>query len=106
MGPDAWRDFLYDAESALARISAAEYDAAIVGQARACGHIFNRPLAVLSGGAGTGKTIMASVIASIVGSRFIEINSTSSGVVECKRIFAEARSELGLTRRKTNYILR
>lgn len=56
MGPEVWRDFLYLPDSALARTSAAEYDEAISGQARACGLVFNRPLAVLSGGAGTGKT--------------------------------------------------
>ena len=59
------------------------------------------PSMILWGSAGTGKTTIARVIASIVGSRFIEINSTSSGVAECKKIFAEARSELGLTGRKT-----
>lgn len=64
MGPDAWRDFLYDPESALAKTSAAEYDAALAGQARACGLVFNRPLAVLSGGAGTGKT---TVVRALVG---------------------------------------
>jgi putative ATPase len=59
------------------------------------------PSMILWGSAGTGKTTIARVIASVVGSRFIEINSTSSGVAECKKIFAEARSELGLTGRKT-----
>ena len=59
------------------------------------------PSMILWGAAGTGKTTIARVIASIVGSRFVEINSTSSGVAECKKIFAEARSELGLTGRKT-----
>lgn len=59
------------------------------------------PSMILWGSAGTGKTTIARVIAGIVGSRFIEINSTSSGVAECKKIFAEARSELGLTGRKT-----
>jgi putative ATPase len=59
------------------------------------------PSMILWGSAGTGKTTIARVIADIVGSRFIEINSTSSGVAECKKIFAEARSELGLTGRKT-----
>ncbi|KAK4941230.1 DNA-dependent ATPase mgs1 [Elasticomyces elasticus] len=59
------------------------------------------PSMILWGGAGTGKTTIARVIASMVGSRFVEINSTSSGVAECKKIFAEARSELGLTGRKT-----
>ncbi|EAW10555.1 ssDNA-dependent ATPase MGS1 [Aspergillus clavatus NRRL 1] len=59
------------------------------------------PSMILWGHAGTGKTTIARVIASMVGSRFVEINSTSSGVAECKKIFAEARSELNLTGRKT-----
>lgn len=59
------------------------------------------PSMILWGGAGTGKTTIARVIANMVGSRFVEINSTSSGVAECKKIFAEARGELGLTGRKT-----
>ena len=59
------------------------------------------PSMILWGAAGTGKTTIARVIASMVGSRFVEINSTSSGVAECKKLFAEARSELGLTGRKT-----
>lgn len=59
------------------------------------------PSMILWGHAGTGKTTIARVVASMVGSRFVEINSTSSGVAECKKIFSEARSELGLTGRKT-----
>jgi putative ATPase len=37
----------------------------------------------------------------MVGSHFVEINSTSSGVAECKKIFADARSQLALTARPT-----
>lgn len=59
------------------------------------------PSMILWGGAGTGKTTIARVIANMVGSRFLEINSTSSGVAECKKIFSEARAELVLTGRKT-----
>ncbi|KAF9887972.1 hypothetical protein FE257_009361 [Aspergillus nanangensis] len=59
------------------------------------------PSMILWGGPGTGKTTIARVVASMVGSRFVEINSTSSGVAECKKIFSEARSELSLTGRKT-----
>ncbi|EER23576.1 hypothetical protein D8B26_001701 [Coccidioides posadasii str. Silveira] len=59
------------------------------------------PSMILWGGAGTGKTTIARVIATMVGSRFVEINSTSSGVAECKKIFAEARNELRLAGRKT-----
>ena len=59
------------------------------------------PSMILWGGPGTGKTTIARVVANMVGSRFNEINSTSSGVAECKKIFAEAKAELGLTGRKT-----
>ncbi|KAN0070614.1 DNA polymerase III, clamp loader complex, gamma/delta/delta subunit [Elaphomyces granulatus] len=59
------------------------------------------PSMILWGGAGTGKTTIARVIASTVRSRFVEINSTSCGVAECKKIFSEARSELTLTGMKT-----
>ena len=59
------------------------------------------PSMILWGAAGTGKTTIARVIAQIVGSRFVEINSTSSGVAECKKIFTEAGNELRLTGRKT-----
>ena len=59
------------------------------------------PSMILWGAAGTGKTTIARVIAHMVGSRFVEINSTSSGVGECKKIFAEAGNELRLTGRKT-----
>lgn len=59
------------------------------------------PSMILWGGSGTGKTTIARIIASVVGSRFVEINSTSSNVAECKKIFSEAKNELGLTGRKT-----
>ena len=59
------------------------------------------PSMILWGSAGTGKTTIARVIANMVGSRFVEINSTSSGVAECKKYFAEAKGELSLTGRKT-----
>ena len=59
------------------------------------------PSMILWGNAGTGKTTIARVVANMVGSRFVEINSTSSGVAECKKLFAEAKGELGLTGRKT-----
>lgn len=59
------------------------------------------PSMVLWGGPGTGKTTIARLIAKTAGNRFVEINSTSTGVGECKKLFAEARSELSLTGRKT-----
>ncbi|TKA25864.1 hypothetical protein B0A50_05619 [Salinomyces thailandicus] len=59
------------------------------------------PSMILWGGPGTGKTTIARLIAQTAGTRFVEINSTSSGVQECKKLFQEAKNELGLTGRKT-----
>ncbi|EME80147.1 uncharacterized protein MYCFIDRAFT_204474 [Pseudocercospora fijiensis CIRAD86] len=59
------------------------------------------PSMILWGGPGTGKTTIARLIAQTAGTRFVEINSTSSGVAECKKLFADAKNELGLTGRKT-----
>ena len=59
------------------------------------------PSMILWGASGTGKTTIARCIARMVGSRFIEMNATSSGVAECKKIFGDAANELALTGRKT-----
>lgn len=59
------------------------------------------PSMILWGGPGTGKTTIARLIAKTADKRFVEINSTSSGVAECKKLFAEARNELSLTGRGT-----
>jgi putative ATPase len=59
------------------------------------------PSMVLWGGPGTGKTTIARLIANTSGSRFVEINSTSTGVAEVKKIFAESLKELQLTGRRT-----
>lgn len=59
------------------------------------------PSMILWGASGTGKTTIARCIAQMVGSRFIELNATSSGVQECKKLFLEAANELQLTGRKT-----
>lgn len=59
------------------------------------------PSMILWGGPGTGKTTIARLIAQTAGSRFVEINSTSTGVGEVKKLFSEARNELNLTGRKT-----
>ncbi|GAW15738.1 hypothetical protein ANO14919_051570 [Xylariales sp. No.14919] len=59
------------------------------------------PSMILWGASGTGKTTIARCIANQAGSRFIEMNATSSGVAECKKLFAEAANELALTGRKT-----
>jgi putative ATPase len=52
------------------------------------------PSMILWGGPGSGKTTIARIIAKMSGSRFVEINSTSSGVAECKKLFADAKADL------------
>ncbi|KAF2830097.1 P-loop containing nucleoside triphosphate hydrolase protein [Ophiobolus disseminans] len=59
------------------------------------------PSLVLWGRPGTGKTTIARLIANTSGSRFVEINSTSTKLEEVRRIFAESMKELQLTGRKT-----
>lgn len=59
------------------------------------------PSMVLWGGPGTGKTTIARLIANTSGCRFVEINSTSSGVAEVKKIFSDSLKELQFTGRKT-----
>ncbi|KXJ96524.1 DNA polymerase III, clamp loader complex, gamma/delta/delta subunit [Microdochium bolleyi] len=59
------------------------------------------PSMILWGGSGTGKTTIARCIAHMSGARFIEMNATSSGVNECKKLFNEAANEQALTGRKT-----
>jgi hypothetical protein len=58
-----WTDYLFDPESVLANKAEKEYRTAIKGQVKACQRVFVRPLTVLAGAAGTGKT---TVIKSIV----------------------------------------
>ena len=53
------------------------------------------PSMILWGGPGTGKTTIARVIANTVGSRFVEINSTSSGR---RRVQADLQRSAGRTR--------
>lgn len=59
------------------------------------------PSIILWGGSGTGKTTIARCVAKMVGSRFIEINATSCGTAECKKLFQDASNELSLTGRRT-----
>jgi hypothetical protein len=63
MTEKSWHDFLYERESALAKRAAVDYGRAINGQVAACMGAFSRPLAVLCGEAGTGKTTVVRAIA-------------------------------------------
>ncbi len=54
MTEDVWQGFLYT--QAIADKAPQEYHAALAGQMEACRRLFVRPLSVLAGEAGTGKT--------------------------------------------------
>jgi exodeoxyribonuclease V alpha subunit len=56
MTEDNWRNFLFDSDSELAKSHPDEYRNSIAQQFQVCQGIFRRPLSVLCGSAGTGKT--------------------------------------------------
>ena len=61
-----WKDLLFEAKSPLAEKSRKEYEDAIESQADVCAKIFNRPISVVCGTAGTGKTtIIRSILKGI-----------------------------------------
>jgi len=57
-----WQNFLKITESSLAQEHPTEYEKAISQQVEVCQKIFRRPLAILSGAAGTGKTTIIKAI--------------------------------------------
>ncbi len=60
---DDWRDEIRDTKSPLLKKAQEQYEAAVDAQAESCASIFRRPLSVVTGAAGTGKT---SVICAII----------------------------------------
>lgn len=63
---EKWKDELFNEDSDLAKKNRKAYSDAIQGQIEVCQRIFNKPLCVLSGSAGTGKTyIIKSLIKAI-----------------------------------------
>ncbi len=57
-----WRELLFEAASPLATKARDEYEKAIQAQAAVCSQIFVRPLSVVWGAAGTGKTTIIRAI--------------------------------------------
>lgn len=62
MTEGSWRLFLFDSSSPLSESHPAEYEDAITQQIKVCQGIFLRPISILSGSAGTGKTTVVSAI--------------------------------------------
>lgn len=57
-----WRDLLFEPTSPLAAKNRKDYDEAIIAQAEVCGKIFTRPISIVCGAAGTGKTTIIRAI--------------------------------------------
>jgi hypothetical protein len=57
-----WKNYLRKTDSELAQEHPTEYEAAISHQVAVCSHIFRRPLSILCGAAGTGKTTIVEAI--------------------------------------------
>ena len=59
------------------------------------------PSIILWGPPGTGKTTLASLIASVTRSHFEQVSGVASGVADLRRIAGEARQRLGMTGQST-----
>lgn len=57
-----WKSFLYDTQSELGKSHPEEYELALAKQIEICQQIFQRPISVLCGAAGTGKTTVVKAI--------------------------------------------
>jgi ATP-dependent exoDNAse (exonuclease V) alpha subunit len=57
-----WRNELYKSDNDLAKKAPKEYDEAIKGQTEICANIFNKPISIIAGSAGTGKTTIIKAI--------------------------------------------
>lgn len=57
-----WRSYLHDSQSKLAQSFPTDYEKAINQQVAVCQGIFQRPLSVLCGPAGTGKTTLVKAV--------------------------------------------
>ena len=57
-----WKGYLYDPKSELAQAHPDEYEHAIANQIAVCQQVFRRPLSVICGTAGTGKTTVVKAI--------------------------------------------
>lgn len=68
-----WRNELYKSDHDLAKKAPKEYDDAISNQIEICTHIFNKPISVIAGSAGTGKTTIIKAIINAI--RFTSANT-------------------------------
>ena len=65
--PEHWKRFLFEPGSVLAERNPEEYREVIASQARVCQHVFARPVSIVSGTAGTGKTTVIRALIEAIG---------------------------------------
>lgn len=88
-----WTDYLFDRTSILAQKAEKKYREAIRGQAEACQRVFVRPLSVLAGAAGTGKTTIIKAIVKAIkkghgtGTSVIALTPTGKATDRIREIF-------------------
>jgi exodeoxyribonuclease V alpha subunit len=93
-----WTDYLFAADSVLAEKAVKAYRVAIKGQVKACQRVFVRPLTVLAGAAGTGKTtVIKSIIKAIkkghgVGTSVIALAPTGKAADRIREILEKDTS--------------
>ena len=102
-----WTDYLFDAESVLAKKAEKAYRTAIKGQVKACQRVFVRPLTVLAGAAGTGKTtVIKSIVKAIkkghgVGTAVIALAPTGKAADRIREILEKDDSLQGAVQTAT-----
>jgi len=57
-----WKNFLHDSDSPILKADPGKYDNILKEQVEICARIFTKPVSVISGGAGTGKTTIIKAI--------------------------------------------
>ena len=96
-----WKGYLYDETSILAQKAEKEYRKAIGRQVEACQRIFIRPLSVLAGEAGTGKTTVIRALVKAIkrghgtGASVIALAPTGKATDRIREIFEKDESLQG-----------
>jgi exodeoxyribonuclease V alpha subunit len=91
-----WRSWVRKADSPLAMSGGTEYEGAIQEQAEACAHLFRRPLGVVTGPAGTGKTTVITALVRAVrksdgdGAPLLVLAPTGKAADRAREVFEEA----------------
>ena len=91
-----WRSWVRKSDSPLALKGGTEYEAAVAEQVDACARLFRRPLSVVTGPAGTGKTTVITALVRAVrksdgeGAPLLILAPTGKAADRAREVFEEA----------------